>query len=219
MNTDRLDKLVAWKTGLSLTNKTQKNIVTSVRPEVLLDISKRYPWSFLERKSEDITLSANDTEKELPFDFLRIIGVALKDSNNVITPVHSTKSLTWEAETPDEDDTDTPYRYWLEWNATTGRPLIVLKPKSDSVYTLRVRYQKKILADQVSLIPDGLVPFYGIMSILEKNVEQITIYKDLYESGINKMWTSDMPDLNDAPDLKPDRSIEIFNIYMDVIRG
>lgn len=214
MNTDRLDKLVAWKASLSLTNKVQKDIITSVRPEVLLDISKRYPWSFLERKSEDITLSAGDTEKELPPDFVRIIGVALIDSSSVVHKVHSAKSLTWEEGQPDQTHTDIPYRYWLEWNTTTGKPWIVLKPKSDGSYTLRVRYQKKLLADQVSLIPDGLVPFYGMMLILEKNVEQITLYKNLYEGGIVKMWASDMPDLNDAPDLKPDKAIEIFNIYM-----
>lgn len=215
MNTDRLDKLVAWKAGLSLTTKRNKDIITSVRPEVLLDISKRYPWSFLERKSELITLSADDTIKELPPDFLRIIGVALIDSDDVVHPVYSAKPLTWEEEHPDQTHTDSPYRYWLEWNTTTGRPWIVLKPKSDGSYTLRIRYQKKILADQVSLIPDGLVPFYGMMLILEKNVEQITIYKNLYEGGIKKMWASDMPDLNDTPDLKPGRAIENFNIYMD----
>lgn len=214
MNTDRLDKLVAWKAGLSLTNKVQKDIITSVRPEVLLDISKRYPWSFLERKSESISLSADDTEKKLPPDFLRIIGVALIDSDDVVYPVHSQKSSTWEEGQPDQTHTDRPYLYWLEWHTTTGRPQIVLKPKSDGSYTLRIRFQKKLLADQVSLIPDGLVPFYGMMLILEKNVEQITIYKNLYEGGISKMWKSDMPDLNDAPDLKPDRAIENFNQYM-----
>jgi len=215
LNTDRLDKLVAWKAGLSLNNKIQKDVITSVRPEVLLDISKRYPWSFLERKSELITLSAGDTLKELPPDFLRIIGVALIDSDDVVYPVHSEKSSTWEEGQPDQTNTDRPYLYWLEWNTATGKPWIVLKPKSDGSYTLRVRYQKKLMKDQVALIPDGLVPFYGIMLILEKNVEQMTIYKNLYEGGINKMWASDMPDLNDAPDLKPDRAIENFNIYMD----
>ena len=215
MNTDRLDKLVAWKAGLSLTTKRDKDIITSVRPEVLLDISKRYPWSFLERKSESISLSAGDTLKKLPPDFLRVIGVALIDSGDVVYPVHSQKSATWEEGRPDQTHTDRPYLYWIEWNVTTRKPGIVLKPKSDGSYTLRIRYQKKILADQVSLIPDGLVPFYGMMLILEKSVEQITIYKNLYETGIEKMWASDMPDLNDTPDLKPDRAIENFNIYMD----
>jgi len=213
LNTDRLDKLVAWKAAKSLDNTEDKDIIECVRAEILLDISKRYPWSFLERKSESISISAGDTEKNLPYDFVRIIGVALIDSDNVVYPVHSEKPATYEEEQPDEDDTDRPHLCWIEWDATTGKPKIVLKSKSDGSYTLRLRYQKKILEDQVSLIPDGLAAFYGMMMIVGAEDQMVT-YKNMYEAAIGQMWASDMPDLNDMSDLKPDKALEIFNQYM-----
>jgi hypothetical protein len=216
LDTTSLDKLVAWKASLDISDDDTADRIQSVRTEILLDISKRYPWSFLERKSESITLSSGDYHKELPPDFLRIIGVGIfSTTDNVVYPVHSERAGNWEEGNPDEDDTDQPYFYWLEWHSITGKPWIALRPKSDSSLTLRIRYQKKLLADQVPFIPNGLVPFFGMMSVLISDADKMNLYKSLYEAGIEQMWISDMPDLNDAPDLKPDRAIEIFNEYMD----
>lgn len=210
MNTNALDKIVAHKASLALTNKKNKDIIAIARGVIVPDIGGRYPWSFLERKSTSITLVAGDVEKVLPSDFLRKISLVIYASDNIILPVHTEKPSSHDEEGPDEDSTDRPFTNWIEWNSTTGKPWIRFGQKSDGAYTLRLRYQKKLSAKQVALLPNGLSAIHGMMMLLCKP-DQLVTYKNLYEAAIAEMWASDMPDLNDAPDLKPARAIERFN--------
>lgn len=221
MDTNNLDQLVAWKVGMSLDNADQAKKIEVVRAAILEDISERYPWSFLERKTETISLSSGDREKTLPKDFQRLISVALIDSDNVVYPIHPAQPSEVEEENPDLDDTDRPYRRWLEWDSVTQRPQVVLDPKCDASYTLRLRYQKKLMPNQVLLVPNGLIAFWGMVVVLTKveKSDVIKKYSDLYEFGIQRMWASDMPDLNYAGDQKVALSIERFNQDMDGIHG
>lgn len=211
MNTTNLDKIVAHKAGLDVDgNVEDAAIIAIARAETLADISQRYPYSFLERKSTSITLAAGDVEKALPEDFVRKLSLAIYASDNVVHPVYTEKPSTHDEAEPDEDETDRPFTNWIEWNSTTGKPWIRFGQKSDGVYTVRLRYQKKLAADQVAILPNGLAAIYGMMILLCKP-DETAAYANLYEAAIAKMWASDMPDLNDAPDFKADRAIERFN--------
>ena len=211
MNTTNLDKIVAHKAGLSPDNETDAEIIAIARAETLADISRRWPWSFLERKDTDTTLAADDTETDLPDDFVRLIcKPALYASDNQVYQIHPEQPGTHDEGNPDEDDTVQPYTYWLEWDSTSGDPKIVFGQKVDGAYTLRLRYQKTLSADQVAVLPHGLPAGYGMMVLL-CNPDETATYKNLYEAAIAEMWASDIPDLNDMPDLKADRAIERFN--------
>jgi hypothetical protein len=212
MNKTALDRLVRHKLKVSSASDTEQDIIDSVRADVLKDVCLRHPWAFLKRTHETITLSAGDYQKALPQNFLRMLSVSLKDADNVVYPVHSTKLTDFEEDNPDLDDADTrPYMYrvYLDEN---DKPWIELRPKANGSYTLLLRYIKALREDDINEIPNGMVLFFGIMAALAREADQ-PMYKGLYESGIAEMWHNDTLDFGDEPVFEIDPAIETYNIY------
>ena len=217
MDATALNNLIRYKIPESASEEDITNIIESVRNDVVADICKRRPWSFLERKSTGVTLSSGDYQKALPQDFIRMIGVRIYGtSDNVVKPIPSWKPMEYEEAEPDLDDTDKPWRYWIYYDTDTAEYKIELRPKSDGNYTLLLRYQVSLNGSEVNRLPNGLVAFYGIMAVMAKP-DEMKYYKTLYEAGIHEMWANDMPDLGDESVFKVDKAVEIYNRYMDSI--
>lgn len=212
MGATQLENLLYHKLGISPSETAETNIIKSVIGEVVQDITRRFPWSFLEMKNTSKTLNAGDYQKALPPDFLHLISACLISADNVTYRLHPKKPAEFDAMQTDLDDTNRPYLRWVYYD-DAGDPHIEVRPKSDVTYTLQVRY-KKNLTSSYTVIPNLLVIFYGVMAIMAP-ADQMGYYKRLYESGLLEMWASDRPDLEDEPVWKINRQTEEFNIYMD----
>jgi len=212
MGINELKALIYHRAGISPNKTTETNIVASVITEVILDFCKRFPWSFLEEQNDDgITLSVGDYQKALPSDFLHLVRVRLKDSDNIIHKVFSEEEFKAYERSTDLDDTSRPYLRWVYYDSSRD-PYLQFHPKSDGSYTVLLRYLQKLGADDIARIPNGLVIFFGCMEILAAP-EEMAIYGKRYEDKIIQMWMSDNIDLEAETERELDPAILNYNRF------
>lgn len=213
MGLDELKALIYHKAGISSSETAEVNMVASVITEVILDFSKRFPWSFLEEQDDStISLSAGDYQKALPADFLHLVSVTLKDTDNITYPVFSKQELAVYKGSPDLDDTSRPYLRW-PYRDSSNNPYLQFHPKSDGSYTVLLRYLQKLASAGIARIPNGLVICSGCMATLASTKEERKGYKDDFEDGIVRMWMSDNIDLEAEPEQELDRAILNYNKF------
>jgi len=213
MEKTKLQKLIYYKLNISPNQESETDIVASVIGEIMKDVSKRYPWSFLAKKSTSLSLTSGDYQIDLPRDLSHLISVALLDSDNIVYPVHSTKPTEFDRDgTPDLDDTDRPYKCWIYWDDDRN-PCLEFRPKSDGSYTIQLRYRQTLGFDDVEAIPNGLIIFWGVMAVLATH-EELGSYHTLYERGIQEMWIDDVPDLGEETNQQVDEATKTFNEFM-----
>lgn len=217
MNKAGLQNLIYHKAKISPSATTETDIVDTVIAEVLLVFCKERPWTFLKKKSTSITLSAGDYQKELPDDFLHLVSVEVVDSDNVVYPSYSTKPKSFGEDNPDLDDTGRPKKHW-HYRDSNRKSHLEMRPKSDGSYTLHIWYLEKLNVDDINVIPNALVLFWGCMAVLG-SPDEMRMYKNLYNEGIFEMWASDNPDLENQPEQEMDPQTETFNEYMATIQG
>lgn len=216
MEKTKLQKLIYHKLVMSPNNESETAIVDSVIGEVMKDISKKYPWSFLAKKKTSLSLTSGDYQIDLPRGLSHVISIALLDSDNLVYPVHSIKPTEFDRDNiPDLDDTDRPYMGWVYWD-DNGNPCYEFRPKSDGSYTVQLRYRKMLGFGDVEAVPNGLVVFWGVMAVMATH-EEVASYHTLYERGIQQMWIDDVPDLSEESNQKIDPATETFNDFMGTI--
>lgn len=211
MNLASLKNLIYHKANVSPDDDDQVAIVATVIAEVLDDVSRRFPWSFLKKQSTSITFSAGDYQKELPADFLQLIHFELKDSGNKLHPVHSVNQRIFGEELPNLGATGGPYRFWYYYDGSR-KPYIECRPKLDGDYTANIWYKEKLSTSSMSVIPNGLVVAYGCLAMLAPT-DEMDAYDGRFERGILKMWANDMPDLSAEIRMGVDQRIEAYNRF------
>jgi len=213
MEKTKLQKLIYYKLNISPNQESETDIVASVIGEIMKEISKRYPWSFLAKKNTGLTLTSGQYQKDLPRDLAHVISVALIDSDNLVYPVHTIKPTEFDRDgIPDLDDTDRPYKGWVYWDDDRN-PCYEFRPKSDGSYTVQLRYRQTLGFDDVEAIPNGLVIFRGVMAELAPP-DQMNAYEGRYERGIQQMWIDDVPDLGEETNQQVDEATKTFNEFM-----